>query len=430
MRAYAAHLSSPSRSSDQSFPEILLAQVYAQQFVELVVVLHETRQTPLALEVALSIPLPTLRYAALQYLGRIDQGDFELLREAFDTIRQIPSERERSQALVQLAGDLPLDLLSDAVALARQINWGYGQVCVLKALAQQCVDPDDRQALLDEALAAAHQINDAEGATEAILLLLPGLDWQQADAEIQSLLGLIRGITSEAIRTNLLFAIVEQVRVWLNTNTIPIHVVMSRLSLLDRTVQETLPTQTCQDQVLHAMIPVVGGEGRFAWCIPDLLLRRAIAELKVSIQRGDWLQAIADLLPLLESNKLEGQISESLINAEGRSNLASDPRTIIHLFATHISVGVIPEILRLVPHLPSYEYQAELLISLIPRLPEHHLDEALALIYSLPEKVQCEVFIQIAPTLPQAFVQRAIMHLKSLPTSSEQVEALTALAHR
>lgn len=214
MRAYATHLSSPSRSWDQSFPEILLAHVYAQQLVELVVVLYEARQTPLALEVALSIPLPTLRYAALQYLGRMDQGDFELLREAFDTIRQIPSERERSQALVQFAGNLPLDLLHEAVALARHMTWGYGKVCVLKALAHQCVDPDDRQALLDEALAAAHQIDNMEDAAEAILVLLPELDWQRTDAEIQALLGLIRGITSEAARTNLLFAMAEQVRMW------------------------------------------------------------------------------------------------------------------------------------------------------------------------------------------------------------------------
>ena len=429
MRAYAAHLSSPSRSWDPSFPEILLAHVYAQQLVELVVVLHEARQTPLALEVALSIPLPTLRYAALQYLGRMDQGDFELLREAFETIRQIPSERERSQALAQLAGDLPLDLLSDAVALARQITWGYGRVCVLQALAQQCVEPDDRQALLDEALASAHQIDDAEDAAEAILVLLPELDWQRADAEIQALLGLIRDITSKAVRTNLLFAIAEQVRMWLNTNTIPIHVVMSRLSLLNRAVQESLPTEIYQNQVLHALIPVVGGDGRLVWRIPDSLLRRAIVELKVIIQRGDWLQAIADLLPLLGVNRLEEKVAPSHINAEDHSVSGGDPRTIIHLFVTRIPSSVTPDVLRLAPHLPSHEDQAELLIGLIPRLPEHHLDGALALVYSMPEKVQCEVFIQIAPTLPQAFVQRVIMHVKSLPTSSDQEAALAALIH-
>lgn len=429
MRAQAAHLSLPSRFWDQPLSENLLAQVYAQQFVELVAVLHDARQTPLALEVALSIPLPTLRYAALQYLGRIDQGDFELLREAFDTIKEIGSERERSQALVQLAGDLPLDLLPDAVALARQMTWGYGQVCVLQALAQQCVDPDDQQALLDEALAAAHQINDAEDAAEAILLLLPKLDWQRADDEIQTLLGLVRQITSEAIRTKLFLTVVEQVRMWLNTNRIPIHVVISRLNLLSTAVQETLSTQTYQNQVLHAMIPLAGGRDGIAWRIPESLLRQAIVELKITIQRGDWLQAIADLLPLLEINRLERQVAPSHTSAEDRSGLQNDPRPIIHIFATHIPLAVIPDVLSLVPYLPSHEDRAELLIGLIPRLAEHQLDGALALVYSLPEKVQCEVFIQIALTLPQPFVQRAIMHLKSLPTSSEQVDALTALAH-
>lgn len=429
MRAYVIHLSSLSQAWEQSFSESLLSQVYAQQFLELVAVLHEARQTPLALEVALSIPLPSLRYAALQYLGRIDQGDFELLREAFDAIRQIPSEREQSQALVQLVGDLPLDLLPHAVALARQITWGYGRVCVLQALAHQCTDPDDQQALLDEALTVAHQIDDAEDAAEAILLLLPELDWQRADAEIQALLGLIRGITSEAVRANLLFAIVQQVRMWLNTNTIPIHVVMSRLNLLRRAVEESLFTETFQNQVLHAMIPIVGGEGRLAWRIPDSLLRRAIAELKVIIQRGDWLQAIADLLPLLGANTLEGQTATYHTNTEGSSNPCGNPRTIIHLFATRIPLAVTPDVLRLVPHLTSHEDRAELLIGLIPRLPEHHLDGALPLIYSLPEKVQCAVFIQIAPTLPQPFAQRAIMHLKSLPTSTEQAEALAAISH-
>lgn len=168
----------------------------------------------------------------------------------------------------------------------------------------------------------------------------------------------------------------------------PIHVVMSHLSLLDKAVQEFLPTEIYQNQILHAMIPVVGDQKRTAWRIPESLLRRAITELKVTIQRGDWLQAITDLLPLLGVDRREGQAAPFYSHSEDGSDSKNDSRALIQLFVTCIPPGVIPNVLPLVPYFPSHDDQAELLRGLIPRLPEHQVDEALTLLQRLSEKIK------------------------------------------
>jgi hypothetical protein len=58
------------------------------------------------------------------------------------------------------------------------------------------------------------------------------------------------------------------------------------------------------------------------------------------------------------------------------------------------------------------------------------LDEALSLIYHLPETLQCDVFARIARSLPESHQRLAITHLKTLPFTPEQATALATLAYR
>lgn len=406
-------------SQDESLAVHLIEHLYAQQFAELVRVLHEAGHTPLALDVTLHIPLPAFRSAALQYLGSFGPGHLAILREAFWTITEIGSERERGQALIQLASDLPLDLLPEAVTLARQMSWGYGQVCLLNALAQKCVDPGDRYALMTEAFESALQISNAQETADAILVLMPEMDWPSTDRAIKMLSTMIPRLPSEEAQGKLLSAIAEHLYIWLNTNQVPVTTLISHFTLLDKTAQKTLPPQLYQD-----IMPQPKTDELMAPVLPETLLQWMVKELKMVVSKGDWVQAIIDLLPLLQMRLSDEQVGA--LYSEAAS--PGDRSTAIQLFTANIPSSIVPDILGLVPCLPSYVDQAELLAALTPRLSNDALDEALSLICSLPATYQYDVFPRIAPTLPESHLQLAISHLKTLPSSPEQTKALMALS--
>lgn len=421
---YISEYASLPRSQNSSLTESLIARVYAQQLAELVQLFHEAGQTPLALEVALSIPLPVLRATALHYLGRFGRGDLVLLREALNTIQQIVSERERTQALIQLTPDLPPLLHAQVVALARQMNWGYGQVSILLIVAQHCTEPDERQGLLEEGFEVALQIQDPQEAAEALLALMPELDWLSLDVGVREVLNIVRRLTSEGVRARLLAGINDQVQAWLNTNRIPLDMLIVRLTLLSQTIQATLSQQVYQEQLSHAVMPPLGVEDSNTLVIPESLLRHAMAELKTVTGKEDWLHVIVDLLPLLDMS----QTKEEPVTFHSGLTDPQERGTAIQIFVRSVPAAVVPDVLGLVPYLTLHTDRAELLISLISRLPQDMLDEALSLIYHLPEALQCDVFVRSAQALPEFQRRLAITHLRTLPTTPEQAKALMALS--
>lgn len=361
--------------------------------------------------------------------------------------RHIPKPEQQAAALVELARHLPGPLLDEAVAVAQGIGDAQARATALVGLAPYLAEPKVG-AVLREALVAAEAVRDEDVRAKTLAMLTPRLPetllcealtvvraikdaWPRARALADLTPRLAEPERGAVLQEALLTAReIEYIvhRVW------AFAAIVHGLPIPERTgvIQETLAAM----QGYHRWSggspdDPYGAMARAAALIPLVLdlpdeEQRTSAMLEIEgcawrlWQKEEFAEALVTLLARLPSS-LERQVQWALHMTESPGLMA-----------------------RLVSHVPGVDLwqtrwaprraddarlRLDVLARLAPLLPEPLLREALAVAKAMPHDLHARTLIVLAPYLPEPLLREALVTAKALPMPFRG-EAVIALSPR
>jgi hypothetical protein len=315
----------------------------------------------------------------------------EVVVEALMIATRIIEDKGRAQVLTRLAPYLPEMLLAEALALARTIKEEVWRVQALTTLAPHL---QDSQKVLAEALTLARTIKEEVWRVQALTTLAPHLqDSQKVLAEALTL------------------------------------------------------TRTIEDKGSRARALT-----RVARCLPEsqqgIVLTEALREILMIREEGLRVRTLCRLLPYLSEPQRGKALAETLMTmAKMTLELQQDEAFLMTLQQGEAFLMTLQQgeaflmtlqqgefLMTLARTIEDKEQRAEILISLVPYLPESLLTKAFAETRQIRDEInRLRTLIDLTPYMPESLLEppladEALMVAKTIKGEDSRVQALTKLA--
>jgi hypothetical protein len=334
----------------------------------------------------------------------VDEQKQQVLDEALAAAREI--EYFRTEALAALAPHLADEQKQQALAAAWEIIYDpYARAEALAALAPHLVD-EQKQQVLDEALAAAREIDDPYARAEALAALAPHL----VDEQKQQALAAAREIEWPYARAEALAALAPH--------------------LVDEQKQQALAAAReiewpyARAEALAALAPHLVDEQK------QQVLDEALAaaqEIDHSYARAE---ALAALAPHLADEQKRQVLDEALAAAREINSPYNRAKALVAL-APHLADEQKRQALAAAREIEWPYARAEALAALAPHLVDEQkqqvLDEALAAARKI-KYFRAEALAALAPHLVDEQKQQALAAAREIDDPYARAEALAALA--
>ncbi len=369
---------------------------------------------------AKSIP-PKLMVASIEKnLWTPDQG--------LTYIRQVPDLRQRAKALAILSPALPPKNLSQALAIARDID---GEQYTAEALAGiACYFPEPIQGqLLEEALNIAQAINNADRQAEALLELVH----QSTSTLLPEIMTVVRKIEKSDARSKVLMHIAPHLAE-LNRFETALAIMQEidgsfyidgfkKLApyLVTTMLPEVLTIVQSLDQEIDQLEMRVG----LAPCSTETVLQETFAAVLEIKDNTIQLQMLVDLAPFLPEAQEEALRIARVIEDEWARCDA------LARLAPYISEALLPHtIMETVDTIKDNIARANALAGLAPRLAElGQFDEALAIIQNIKDEYQkSDILVKLAPRLPEVGLERLLATVQAIEDEYWRTKAIEGVA--
>lgn len=398
-----------------------------------------------ALIAAQSIEEPALRTVALETLVAHLTGDeqYAALEDALDSARQIDEEHIRASALVSLvphlAGRPRTDILQETLVAVRVMSDTWAQVTLLRKLALNLADDQQKSAVLQEALELTQTIDDVWVFVDEFKLLIPHLREQHLSEAFNAL----QDIEDEALRADVLELLIPQLsHIWL------------RLGLV---IAQNFKNPLQQGRVMAVLVPELKGdlfqEGlRLVRAIPrPSPLANALALLLTRLTDARLESALQTRSPFGKRPVPAGEAPAKKENATGvgsnpfartpaRSPFATPsaapsrpafpPEKRPALPLSQIYESLLNDTFQLVKQIPDPAARADACLQLLPHLPAAE-DEALAAIAAIEKhNTRALRLIKMMPHLSAARQSDALELARRIQDHSFRARALHAVADK
>ncbi|MEO1390281.1 MAG: NB-ARC domain-containing protein [Cyanobacteria bacterium J06634_6] len=325
----------------------------------------------------------------------------ESASEALAATQQITDQwGDRSKMLTLLIPHFPINLLPEALAMAKQMRSKFHRAEVLIALAPYL------PTVAPEAWSAVQAVaQNSDYYTSSIKLFTDLIPHLQTDL-FPEVLAFVQQIRHANYRAKLLIVLIPKIP--------------AATSEAFSVVQDIMTAQNSRSSsdhmtLLHALLPHLPKE-----LIPQLL---SIAQ---DIQRvSERAHALATLVPYLPS------VASEALTTVGKIRNSAARKYLLPALIPHLSTAFLPEALAVANKIHDERYQAEALITFIPYVPAAASD-ALAIVKDINQEFQygrhrVESLVTLIPHLPTKLIPDVLTIARDMKFGSERTKALTAL---
>jgi hypothetical protein len=334
----------------------------------------------------------------------------KMLREEWETVRVMEQRQWQTEAVVLLTPSLPPDLLSEALAVLREIKYPWWCSRPLAGLVSQLPEP-----LPGEALTATWDVRVEWGRSGVLAELLPRVPESVRSDIVKDALVTAQQIQKARVRSRALAGLVPHLAE----------------PLRNEVLREVLATaRAIQDDWQHGM-ELVELVSHLPKVLPRELLEDALAAVR-DTQDARWqAEGLARLAAQLPDEEQDQVLREALTAVQ---DISEDRRRTeaLAVVAQHLPKRLLLEAMAMASGARDGERRSEALAVLAPHLPQRMLGEALsAARKSQDNKLRAEVLVRLAPRFGEALgselLQEGLAAARQTGNDPERLKALVEL---